>query len=123
MSGRIFGKSGRQGAVIGVALAVALGLAACIPGGADKPEPVGQAKVDIMHAQCVGAGGNFIREAKSGLFTCIGRPRDAGKICSKESDCESACLARSRTCAPVLPLLGCNEVLTESGLAVMQCVE
>lgn len=121
MSRRIFDLGPRRGAVICAALALCL--AACIPGRVNPPEPVGQAKVDLMHAQCVKAGGSFVREENNALFTCIGKPRDAGKICSKESDCQSACLARSHTCAPVLPLLGCNEVLTESGLAVMQCVE
>lgn len=121
MGKRNLGRKARGGALLGLALA--LGLAACIPGRVNQPEPVGQAKVDLLHAQCIKAGGNFVRDKNTALFTCIGRPRDAGKICSKESDCQSACLARSRTCAPVLPLRGCNEILTESGLAVMQCIE
>lgn len=123
MSRRIFDLGTGRGAVIGAVLAVALVVAGCIPGPGGRPEPVGQAKVDLMHAQCVKAGGNFIREENKALFTCMGKPRDAGKYCTKESDCQSACLARSNTCAPVQPLLGCNEVLTESGMAVMQCVE
>ena len=121
MNKRNLGRDARGAALLGLALA--LGLAACIPGRVNRPEPAGQAKVDLLHAQCINSGGSFVRDKNTALFTCIGRPRDAGKICSKESDCQSACLARSRTCAPVLPLRGCNEILTESGLAVMQCVE
>jgi hypothetical protein len=65
----------------------------CQIGGADKLPPVGEARVDVAH-----------------------------KSCSAASDCQSACLARSRSCAPVKPLLGCNEVLTNSGVAVTECV-
>jgi hypothetical protein len=107
------------------AMALAFGLLACKPlapagGGADLPA-VGQARVDEIHAACVKSGGSFLPE--SGAFICVTVPKDAGKSCRKASDCESACLARSGTCAPVKPLRGCEEILTESGIAVRQCIE
>lgn len=105
------------------AAALALLAAACVPGGEKGLPPVGEAAVDQVHAQCIAGGGDFLRHENKKNFVCERVPRDAGKACQKASDCESACLARSHSCAPVVPLLGCNEVLTESGLAVTECVE
>ena len=51
----------------------------------------------------------------AGLHSCITPTRDAGKSCRKAGDCEGLCLARSRTCAPIEPLFGCNAVLQEDG--------
>jgi hypothetical protein len=33
------------------------------------------------------------------------------------------CLARSGTCAPIMPLFGCNEVLDKQGRRVTLCIE
>lgn len=99
-------------------------LAACKPIGGGTPADlpaVGQARVDEIHAACVKSGGTFLPE--SGVFVCVTVPSDAGQSCRKASDCESACLARSRTCAPVKPLRGCEDILTEGGIAVRQCIE
>ena len=111
---------------IGAAVLATLALAGCKPlapsaAGAAKLEPVGQMRVDELHADCIRSGGEFL-PGTSG-FVCVRVPSDAGKSCKKASDCESVCLARSHTCAPVRPLLGCNDVLTQSGMAVSQCIE
>lgn len=55
--------------------------------------------------------------------TCIMPMRDAGKQCTRESQCQGQCLARSGTCAPMDPLLGCNEVLQANGARVTLCIE
>ena len=54
---------------------------------------------------------------------CIQPTRDGGKRCTRESQCDGVCLARSGTCAPVKPLLGCNEVLQDNGVRATLCIE
>ncbi|WP_284162493.1 hypothetical protein [Frigidibacter sp. SD6-1] len=112
-------RRGFQGlAVLGLVL-----IAGCKVGGADRGAlaPVGEAATDLVHAQCIRSGGEFVHA--TGGFLCQSVPRDAGKACSSGRDCESACLSRSRSCAPVTPLLGCNEILNDGGVAVTQCIE
>lgn len=58
-----------------------------------------------------------------GLMICMLPTRDGGKSCTRESQCEGVCLARSRTCAPVEPLLGCNEILQDNGSRATLCIE
>ncbi len=90
--------------------------------GRDAAVPVGQSFMDQAHAGCIRKGGDYI-STKGGSFVCLMVPKDAGKSCQRADDCQSACLARSRSCAPVEPLLGCNEILTGSGIAVTQCID
>jgi len=105
------------------AIAAILALASCKPEAGGKLEPVGQERTDMLHAACIKSGGNYIRQGTSDAFYCLNAAKDAGKTCSASSDCQSACLARSHTCAPVKPLLGCNAILTSEGMEVMQCIE
>ncbi len=72
---------------------------------------------------CVKVKGAWVRAGKSGTMTCVRTLRDSGKQCSRESDCEGQCLARSRTCAPVSPMFGCNEVLQDNGQRVTLCID
>jgi hypothetical protein len=58
-----------------------------------------------------------------GLKVCVRKTNDSGKRCSKESDCEGVCLARSGTCAPADPMLGCNELLQDDGSRATLCIE
>jgi len=75
-------------------------------------------------AACVRSGGRYgPRGTGSRSYACFTTPRDAGKSCSKASDCSSACLARSLSCAPLQPLFGCHEVLTDRGARVTQCLD
>jgi hypothetical protein len=53
---------------------------------------------------------------------CLFNTKDAGKHCTRESDCEGVCLARSGTCSPIRPLLGCNEILQDNGVRVTLCI-
>jgi hypothetical protein len=59
----------------------------------------------------------------AGLNTCVKPTRDGGKRCERESQCEGLCLARSGTCAPVVPLLGCNDILQDNGVRATLCIE
>jgi hypothetical protein len=72
---------------------------------------------------CEKTGGRFAKAGNSTSFvrareTCVG-----GKSCRRETDCEGFCLARSRSCSPITPVLGCQESLTQDGLRVTECVE
>ena len=99
-------------------------LAACKPREkAEAPlEPVGAAKMALEQAACEKRGGAWIL-AESGTRLCATRTRDGGKACRTKSDCAGACLARSMTCAPMIPLTGCNEIVTSAGLRVTECVQ
>ena len=46
---------------------------------------------------------------------------DSGRQCTKAGDCQGDCLARSRTCAPVRPLFGCNAILMDNGQTAVLC--
>lgn len=86
----------------------------------------GPAHYDLFAAQqaaCVSRGGQFARAGMAGGYTCFHTPRDAGQMCAKASDCESACLARTRSCAPITPIFGCFDVLGESGRPARLCVD
>ncbi len=62
-------------------------------------------------------------KAPSGGEVCIRPTRDGGKSCTRESQCESLCLARSGTCAPITPVFGCNEIFQNDGLRVTLCLD
>lgn len=72
---------------------------------------------------CEKRGANWVVAGTTGTMICQTRQPDAGKACSRESDCKGQCLARSRSCAPVTPLFGCNEVLQNNGQRVTLCIE
>jgi len=72
---------------------------------------------------CEKKGGSWASSGIGSLRTCVFQTRDSGKSCSRESDCEGLCLARSRTCAPVKPLLGCNDILQDNGVRATLCIE
>lgn len=105
-----------------LALMLLAALAACKPGEkAPAPlPPVGEAKMALEQAACEKRGGQWA--GSSGARVCLERLKDGGKSCATGADCEGDCLARSMTCAPVRPLLGCNEIITSAGLRVSECV-
>ncbi len=111
----------RLGAVLITALAL-LALAGCKPDAASPLPPVGAAAVDAARSACEARGGNF-RALGQGLLFCQHQTGDAGKACERASDCEGACLARSRSCSPLTPLAGCNEILTDRGQTVTECLQ
>lgn len=88
----------------------------------EVPEVVPEVKKSDLQIAC---------EKKKGTWTsaggksrvCLFNTKDAGKQCTRESDCEGACLARSGTCAPIRPLLGCNEILQDNGARVTLCLD
>jgi len=72
---------------------------------------------------CKAQGGFWGRVGDTAAYTCFRQTRDAGKSCRRQTDCETECLARSRTCAPITPLFGCNPVLQADGREVNLCID
>ncbi|WP_376871404.1 hypothetical protein [Albirhodobacter sp. R86504] len=108
-------------AFLGVMALCALGfLAACEPEGPEPLPPVGDRLIALESDTCAAQGGELVQMGV--LSLCRKEPRDGGKSCRIGSDCEGACLARSMTCSPVSPLRGCNEIITNSGARVTECV-
>lgn len=98
------------------------------PAPVSKPEPEAEPALvakpkSAAHLACEKKGGKYVPLGKSGALTCQMPTRDGGKQCRKESDCEGVCLARSRTCAPVKPLFGCQSILQEDGVQVDLCID
>ena len=107
--------------------ALLLILAAC-QAEEDGPPDDGLANYDphlfeTQQASCEARDGTFAQGGITGGYQCFTTPRDAGKSCSKASDCSTQCLARSRTCAPIQPLFGCHDILTSSGAPVTLCID
>lgn len=103
--------------------------AAPVPAPEDLPLPEPAAEepgVAKSEAQltCERRKGRWVPIGQAGeLRTCIFNTKDSGKQCSRESQCEGACLARSGTCAPFRPLIGCHEVLQDNGMRATQCLQ
>jgi hypothetical protein len=96
------------------------GLAEAAAAQVEEPAPVVVKSAEQI--ACEKKKGEWRGNGKGG-FLCTYRTRDSGKSCRKSADCEGYCLARSRTCAPVRPLLGCVAVLTQNGVPAEICLE
>lgn len=92
---------------------------------APQPEleepPVEEQKSDKQIA-CEKKKGQWSKVGSSS-HTCIFTTKDSGKSCTKGTQCEGECLARSGTCAPIRPLLGCNDILQDDGSRATLCIE
>lgn len=83
------------------------------------PAPVVKSPVQIACERRKGTWASI--GAGSGAF-CQLPTRDGGKSCRKSTDCQGYCLARSGTCAPVMPMFGCQEILNEDGRMLTECI-
>lgn len=72
---------------------------------------------------CEKKGNTWAKLGDSGAHYCAKRTKDSGKRCTKGTECEGQCLARSGTCAPFTPLLGCNEIFQDDGKRMTLCIE
>ena len=79
--------------------------------------------VENQRVACEKSGGRFGKGGLSGVFVCYQETGEANKSCSSANDCTGYCLARSRTCAPVTPMFGCQEVLGGFGASSTLCLE
>ena len=82
---------------------------------------IGESNLAAVRAACLASDGRFSAPASDQGFICFLTPPDAGKSCLKSTDCTAECLARSRTCTPITPLLGRHEIFTATGYVVTQC--
>ena len=98
-------------------------VAAELPIAAPAAPAIPEVLKSAAQISCERSGGSYENAGNSGARACVQRTRDAGKQCRKAGDCEGACLARSRSCAPITPLFGCNEVLQNDGRQVTLCIE
>lgn len=108
---------------IAFASLLCLALAACM-GAGQKPAklpPVGAANVAASKSRCESAGGQWAGRPGKGML-CFRTPADAGKQCSRASQCSAGCLAKSHSCAPITPLIGCQQLLDDGGNVVTQCI-
>ena len=86
------------------------------PAAPEAPKTAGQVLCEKSKGQWVGAG-------ETGAFYCASTTRDGGKRCTRKSQCRGECLARSGSCAPIMPLYGCNDVLDKDGRMVTLCID
>lgn len=91
--------------------------------GAEAPVPPPAPAKSPLQMACEEDGGIWARAGDGGGMACVRTTRDSGKQCRSKTDCEGECLARSRTCAPVQPLFGCNAVLMDNGAEVNLCID
>jgi hypothetical protein len=84
--------------------------------------PVPDAEKSAAQMACEKKKGIWSKAGKGGN-ACVTYTRDGGKSCTSAKDCDSQCLARSGTCAPIKPLFGCNEILDEMGRRMTLCVD
>jgi hypothetical protein len=96
---------------------------AAAPEAAAEASVAPEIKKSRDQVQCEKRGGRWTKFGKGDARTCVKTTRDGGKSCTKKADCQSECLARSMTCAPFDPLLGCNDVLQSDGRAVTLCLD
>ena len=76
-----------------------------------------------LQLACEAANGVWGQSENQGGFLCQKRTRDGGQSCRKKEDCFGECLAPSQTCSPVIPLMGCNDVLDSQGRRMTLCLD
>lgn len=104
---------------IGAAALAALKIS---PQGASAAAPAAAAP-SLQQQACIAKGGRWEKAGSKQAQVCVQPAADAGKSCSKQSDCSSQCMARSRSCAPFWPIMGCTDVIQNNGAVVALCLE
>ncbi len=97
-----------------------LPLAGCVE---EPTGPQGKALSAAERTECLAKGGSVGRGGLLPDEICFLPQPDAGKSCTKQSDCEGTCLADTRTCSKVTPIFGCFEFLDETGQKVGICID
>ncbi|MDO8883454.1 hypothetical protein [Pseudotabrizicola sp.] len=86
-------------------------------------EPVAPVAIKTAaHLACEKRGGRWSVAGGGSAAFCQSPTKDGGKSCQKSTDCTGYCLEKSRTCAPVTPMLGCHDILNETGRMLTQCI-
>ncbi|WP_435258003.1 hypothetical protein ACSBLW_18140 [Thioclava sp. FR2] len=87
------------------------------------PTPAAAAPKSASQLACEKAKGVWTLAGSGSAAFCQKPTRDGGKLCRASTDCEGYCLARSRTCAPITPMFGCQDILNEDGRMLTQCID
>ncbi len=74
-------------------------------------------------AACLAAGGRWGTGGIRHRALCFLPTPDAGKACTKATDCHGFCLAETGTCSAETPRFGCFARLDASGARRMLCVD
>lgn len=104
------------------ALALMLALAACVAE-AQGDGTKGRALDEAERAACLAQGGTVGRGGLLPDELCFRPTPDAGKACTRASDCEGPCMADTMTCSEVTPVFGCYEFMDDQGRKSGICVD
>ncbi|MCB1391451.1 MAG: hypothetical protein KDK12_20260 [Rhodobacteraceae bacterium] len=94
-----------------------------VPPSEPEPDPEPEAPLLAQQRRACQRSGGQLMPRTAGIYACVHATRDAGRQCDEARDCEGLCLARSGTCAPFVPLYGCQEVLTLRGRRETLCTD
>ncbi len=107
----------------GIAVIALLVLAACYP------DPFGRSSVELRDEkrQCEADADTFMRGGISQALMCFRETEDAGKACSRSTDCEGLCVLSDKTdtgeCAAETPQFGCIPMFDDNGDQVTICID
>ncbi len=93
-------------------------LAGCMPGQEDTPRPDAAERT-----ACEAEGGTYAQGGILGNWICFRPTPDAGKSCTRATDCSAMCYADTRQCSEVTPVFGCFAYLDEQGQPVGICID
>lgn len=89
----------------------------------NKPQTKGSRSGYLSaEAKCKAQGGKYKQGGLSQELLCHLPTRDGGKACSSSDQCESVCLAASRSCSGEQQNFGCIDLL-ENGETVTLCID
>ncbi len=102
-------------------LVLFLFLPACMPDAATQPD---RRQMSLPEqAECEARGGIISIGGIIGAQFCAERLPDAGRSCSRASDCTGRCEAETRTCQTYGNPFGCHSFLDENGDVQTICVD
>ena len=88
-----------------------------------------RAETEPERQRCVAEGGTVEHRGMFGSAMCVKPYPDAGKACSRKTDCEGMCLADTLgkdtggTCAKESPMFGCFDFYDEQGQRLGICID
>ena len=94
-----------------------------LPGATAEAEAAPPPPPDPATLACRAQGGQMQPGPSGQGRICVRPTPDSGRACTSAADCSEACLARSRTCAPFTPLMGCHDILDRAGRPLRQCIQ
>ena len=65
----------------------------------------------------------ILTKTPAGFYLCVQNTGQGQKACTSSNQCDGVCLARSGTCSPFNPLIGCNEIITSGGGMATLCID